>query len=220
MARLNALQKTAFADFHEGYLSRYIALADTKAGVALTINAGLLGFMATRSEWWSAAKADTVVLALLLANGLVPIAAGAWSLWTIMPRRSKSSEGLIFWRSVRSHPSENAYISAVEAVTPAALARERLSHSWALAGVAEKKYDHLFWSLLLTAAAVLITVGHLLFSTLSEPAQKPTMIRPDGKAAAAPSRRPAPSQSTPPQTKPALEITKGAIAADKVRKAQ
>ena len=73
MPRLNAPQKLAFADFHEGYLSRYIALADTKAGVALTINAGLLGFMATRSEWWAAAKADAIVLALLLANGLVPI---------------------------------------------------------------------------------------------------------------------------------------------------
>lgn len=220
MARVNSPQKTAFADFHEGYLSRYIALADTKAGVALTINAGLLGFMATRSEWWSAAKADTFVLALLLANGLVPIAAGAWSLWTIMPRRSKSSEGLIFWRSVRAHPCENAYISAVEAVTPAALARERLSHSWALAGVAEKKYDHLFWSLILTAAAVLITVGHLLFSTLSEPAQKPTTITPAAKATAAPSRQPVRSQSTPPQSDPAVEGTKGDSSADKMSNAQ
>jgi Family of unknown function (DUF5706) len=196
MAGLTVAQKLAFADFHESYLSRYIALADTKAGVALTINAGLLGFIVTRAEWWSGTKAGPVALVVLMANGAIPLIAGAWSLWTIMPRRSPSSEGMIFWRSVRTHASESAFVSALGQLSSAQLADARLSHSWALAGVAQKKYDHLFWCLSLTGLAVMATVGHLLFSTLI--AASPTAATPSKRPPAVAQPKPASPQSADP----------------------
>lgn len=166
MQKLTASEKIEFANFHEEYLSRYIALADAKAGVAITIDAGLLGFIATRSEWWIASKSSFAWLGALVLNGALPLVGGAVLLWVIAPRPSSSSEGTIFWRSVRAHPDEASYIDRISNMSEDDLSRERLSHSWALSGIAQKKYNHLYIGLVFTVFAALFTAAHLVTAEL------------------------------------------------------
>ncbi len=173
-------QKIQFSDFHESYLSRYIALADAKSGVALTINAGVIGFIATRTEWWTVAISGWVPFIALVANGALPLIAGGWCLWTIMPRGSPPTEGFIFWRSIRQHPTEADFVSKFSKLSVSELANERLSHSYALAGVATRKYNSLYNTLLLTGVAALVTVAHLLWDTVS--AAVPSVTQPAAHA--------------------------------------
>jgi hypothetical protein len=144
-----------FATFHEGYVSRYIQLADAKAGTALLVSAGTLGYLlgqeqfvaslALRSGWFEAA--------LALAAGLCLAVSGALSFAVIAPRGSKPGTSLVYFGDVARRQA-GEFIDAVRSAGGDGLARERLAHTHALSGICRLKYMLLRWALGLGAAGL------------------------------------------------------------------
>ena len=148
-----------FLDFHEQYLSKYIQLADAKAGAAAAALTAVLGAMLTWDPWVGALTSPAlswgfgiaVLGALLLVGGAV------MTFLVIVPRRPRASEGLIAWDAVAAM-SEEGFAGAVRAAGPMGLARERLGHCHALARVCRQKYRWLRWGLRTGGAGLMLAL--------------------------------------------------------------
>ena len=133
--------ETEFATFHEGYVSRYIQLADAKAGTALVITAGTLGYLLGQDAFVAAlAFRSNSWLALLAYLGGLPLAvSSALFFHVIAPRGSKPGKGLVYFDDV-ARRSAGEFVDAVRSAGAEDLARERLEHAHAIAGVCRRKY--------------------------------------------------------------------------------
>lgn len=166
----------AYTDFHEGYLSRYIALADAKAGICFSLNAALLGFLVSR-DWLPPLieEAGTGRWVAWIAIATVLLAA-AMAFWVVVPRLRASSEGLIFWQSVRKFPTEADFKRKVANTTITELADARLSHTYALSRVAKSKYFWLVIAAWLTVASVGSTAAATYMFGLKSKEPTPTSV--------------------------------------------
>ena len=135
-------------EFHEQYLSKYIQLADAKAGAAAAALAAVLGALLTWEPWLQTLVSPsltqdfgvTVLSALFLTGG------AAMTFLVIIPRGPRGGEGLIAWDAVAAMTEED-FERAIREAGAAGLARERLGHCHALARVCRQKYRSLRWGL-------------------------------------------------------------------------
>jgi hypothetical protein len=151
---------TEFASFEEGYIARYIALADTKASFVFAGASAVLVYLVNNDEIRSAAlnPAWTPDCALLGVALFFLSVAGLFAFSTIVPRLTASGEGIVFFGAVAAHPSARGYRAAVAKLSEAELSDARLIHCYDLAKVCQRKYCALqrsMWMLLpgVTAAA-------------------------------------------------------------------
>ncbi len=130
-----------FATFHEGYLSRYIQLADAKAGSVLVIVAAAIGYALGQDDVASALHWDGHWCRTLLAGITILSLAtsGTLAFLVIVPRTPTLGNGLIFWDDV-AKLQQGDFLERIRASGQDGIARERLAHSHALAGVCRSKY--------------------------------------------------------------------------------
>lgn len=160
-----------------GYTNEYIRFADSKAGVALAVAAGLLAslfgakahtylhysrlwFVCGEFEWESTLVAT---LSLIAFAGLI-LAAGflVWAIeprvWAKTPKDGKAekaatptiiatSRGLIFWESVRACGTAGEYDAAVRETNVNAQLNQVTSHVFVLGDIAKRKYDRIKWAI-------------------------------------------------------------------------
>jgi len=159
------LGELEFATFHEGYLSRYIQLADAKAGTALVVTAGTLGYLLGQESFVSALKWTTgpVISGVAIASAVLLTTSSLLSFVVIAPRGSKPGASLVFWSDVARLKSTD-FVDAVRAAGLDGLARERLSHSHALAGICAKKFWWLRGSLLVGGVGLVFSLAFRLVS--------------------------------------------------------
>lgn len=142
VAKERADNATAFAAFHEQYVTKYIQLADAKAGATFTICSGVFAFLWTRDAFIDAvlhARAWSFFAVSLAA--LVLLAAGsAMAFYVIAPRLARSGNDLVFWKSVADLPLRDSMAEAVLSSSRERLARERLLHCYDLSKVCASKY--------------------------------------------------------------------------------
>lgn len=156
----------SFAEFHQGYVSSYIALADTKASWLFAIAAGVLVYLFSTDEireilllaGWTlpfVVAAATMVLLILTA---------AFAFLVISPRLGPPGEGIVFFRSVARKSSADSFVREIASLSDAALTEARLRHCYDISRVCAQKYRYLrraFWSGMLalvgTAWIVLLT---------------------------------------------------------------
>ena len=133
--------ETEFATFHEAYVSRYIQLADAKAGTALVITAGTLGYLLGQDAFVAAlAFHSNGWLAVLAYLGGLPLAASsALFFYVIAPRGSKPGKSLVYFDDVARRSAAD-FVDAIRSVSAEDLARERLKHAHAIAHVCRRKY--------------------------------------------------------------------------------
>lgn len=155
-----------FADFHEGYVRHYIALADTKAAWAFTVASGAIAFVfsrtASRTELldpqWSVGT--SLVWAATAFLGLSAL----FSFLVIRPRRPTSADdGIVFFVQVADKASASAYASEVAGYDQNSLTTARLEHCYDVSRVCASKYASLrlaIWSGLL---GVVLTLLQLLW---------------------------------------------------------
>lgn len=152
-----------FAAFHQGYAWDAITLADTKAVWTFTVCGGALAYLV--AQWpvrslllalpWSGVAALTAASLALLAT------ATFFAFQVIVPRLTSSADGVVYFGSVARRPNADAFITDIARTTPAALTRARLTHSYDLARIADRKYRRLRMSMwfgfvgLITAAFAL-----------------------------------------------------------------
>jgi Family of unknown function (DUF5706) len=167
----------AFCDFHEGYVSRYIQLADAKAGVTLVLLSGVLGFLVNDEGFRKALRhgpnpssgnIDTtlwgaaVALSAILFCGLGTVL----SFWVLRPRfkptaNSNNAKGVTFWGDVARYPSLGQHGSYPEAVirsTPGDILNDRLEHSYLLSCICYAKMRLLEQSMVLGAVGAVLTL--------------------------------------------------------------
>jgi hypothetical protein len=130
-----------FATFHEGYVSRYIQLADAKAGTALVVTGGVLGYLlgqdgfvaelTLRSGYWEAA--------LAIAAGLALAVSAVLCFAVIAPRGSKPGTSLVYFGDVARRQTAD-FVDAVRTAGVDGLVRERLGHTHAISGICRRKY--------------------------------------------------------------------------------
>lgn len=141
VAVADAAARIEFATFHEGYLSRYIQLADAKAGSVLVIVAAAIGYALGQDNVAAALHGDGHWCRTLLASTTILSLAtsGALAFLVIAPRTPTPGNGLVFWEDV-AELQQGDFVGRVRASGQDGLARERLAHSHALAGVCRDKY--------------------------------------------------------------------------------
>jgi hypothetical protein len=143
--------------FYEQYYSKYIALADTKAGVAATVLTVVIGANVTWDPWRVALlDCSAPFHELTVVSSLLLFLSTFLTFMVFAPRRPRA-KGLIFWESV-ARMSEVEFTESMLSADRAALTEERLGHSHALARTCSRKYAMLRWGLWLSVLGVTTTV--------------------------------------------------------------
>ena len=145
-----------FATFHEGYLSRYIQLADAKAGSVLVVVAAAIGYLLSQDRLVTILHGDVAIwrVGLLVVTLLALGGSGALAFHVIAPRQPSSGNSLIYYGDAAAL-SEITYIEAVHTAGPDGLARQRLAHAHALTGICRDKYRWLRRAMLVGAAGLI-----------------------------------------------------------------
>jgi hypothetical protein len=136
---------TDFAEFHEGYVSRYIELADTKASWAFAIAAGAIAFMAGNDHIRAMLGGDwNSAFVLVLTTSMLLLVSSVFSFLVIAPRLGNSSgEGLVYFGAVAQMKSAEAYVRAISSHTEAQMTEARLKHCYELSRICTRKYEYL-----------------------------------------------------------------------------
>ncbi len=183
-------EQLEFAWKVHGYTNEYIRFADSKAGVALAIAAGLvaslfgakahtylhysrLWFVCGGFEW----EATLVAVFSLVAFGGL-ITAAVLLVWAIEPRLWKKTPAdgeaektvnpplvagrdLIYWESVREHGTGDGYDQAVRQTDPDTQLRQVTEHVFVLGDIAKKKYARIKWSIWAGVVGTVATLAAL-----------------------------------------------------------
>ena len=134
-----------FAEFHEEYVSKYIALADTKAAWMFTITAGLIAYLGGNENYlslllnpeWGGAYCTKAATMLMLALSAL------FSFLVIVPRVPTSGEGVVYFKTVASKSSADDYVESVGKKSTSELAEARLVHCYDISRVCARKYNAL-----------------------------------------------------------------------------
>lgn len=151
-----------FANFHEGYVRHYIALADTKAAWVFTVASAAIAFIFGRT----ASKTELLDPQWSMATALVWSAAAflclsaLFSFSVIRPRKPSScGDGIVFFAQVAGKANAKAYGSEVGSYDKASLTAARLEHCYDVSRVCASKYASLrlgIWSGLVGIALTLL----------------------------------------------------------------
>lgn len=154
-----------FAEFHEGYVRHYIALADTKAAWTFTVASGAIAFLfgraSSRTELldpqWSIATASVWSATIFLCLSAL------FSFLVIRPRRSSSStDGIVFFGQVAKKASAGAYLSDLATHDQVSLIAARLEHCYDISQVCSSKYDALHFAIWAGLFGIVFTLLQLL----------------------------------------------------------
>jgi hypothetical protein len=150
-----------FADFHEQYVSQYIELADTKAGVTFTFVSTLLGYLlATDGFRWPA----TLEIRELLFDGAVLLLtiSASMAFYVVAPRSRRSQQdNFVSWRAVADSTVDD-FLCRVTESSAGTITQAKLVHCYDLAKVCAAKYSWLRRSMFIGVAGVIL--GFATFS--------------------------------------------------------
>lgn len=166
IAKERADNATVFAAFHEQYVTKYIQLADAKAGATFTICSGAFAYLWTRdafieailySRAWGFVAVSGIAMLLLAAGS-------AMAFYVIAPRLARSGNDIVFWKSVAEMPHRDSLADAVLGGSREQLARERLRHCYDLSKVCASKYRWLRRAMLVGAVGLIAALAATFLS--------------------------------------------------------
>lgn len=157
-----------FGRFQSEYFSRYIELADAKAGMTFGVAVGIMAYLITSAQFELVARwrvTDAELLSFALGFALLTISA-AMSFYVVVPRSPVGGDDLIYWRSVVATGSSDGMIERLNELTPEARAEQRLRHSFNLARTCDQKYRWLRRAMIVGVFGIaVILVWWLLMAT-------------------------------------------------------
>jgi len=141
---------SAFAEFHQSYVTGYIQFADTKAGWAFALASGLIAYIFSNEKFSKILFHPVFTLSSLLLSGttVLLILSAALSFLVIVPRFKSSGEGLVYFGAVAKKRAANDYIQEIASAGESALTEARLKHSYDISRICAQKYKLLraaFW---------------------------------------------------------------------------
>jgi len=133
-------------DYHKHnliYIGDYIKFADTKAGVALSLNIVLIGFlgMESRDIGFKNMSIENVGMYLSL---ILLIVSAILFIWKILwPRYSKDTSLYMSWGGMGAFSSANDYLNRISSKSITDFINDMANQNYELAKVASKKYHNL-----------------------------------------------------------------------------
>ncbi|HEY1125879.1 MAG TPA: Pycsar system effector family protein [Sphingobium sp.] len=154
---------TEFADFQEGYVRHYIALADTKAAVTFGVCSSLLAFVAsdTRLGGILDQRLCSISGLLLIVAFFCLVVGASLSAWVVLPRLPNVGEGLVFFGAVKSYQDGRAYMNTIKSQDETALTSARLQHCYNTSKVCWQKYFFLriaMWAAAFSVALLIVVL--------------------------------------------------------------
>lgn len=151
-----------FAEFQEGYIRHYIALADTKAMIVFGISTSLLAYTiaSDRMAPISLCPVNFGQLALVGAPIILLILSCVFCILVILPRTPTSGEGIVFFGAVAGYKNGEEFRNKIRSCGEAELTDARIRHCYDIARVCTRKYGHLRKGMLIGAAGI---VANLIF---------------------------------------------------------
>lgn len=145
---MNPEELIKFADFHEQYTSKYIALADGKATLIVAFSGAFFGYLVSNEIFAASIEFTRPLLSVLIGLSLLLLGASFFfAFLAIWPSRRRSGRDIVFWRAVAAYPTAQDYVVDLDKVTAETLAEHRLVHCYDLSRVCAAKYDRLSISL-------------------------------------------------------------------------
>jgi len=153
-----------FAGFHQGYVSSFISLADTKASWVFALASGaILYFLALDAAREQLLKPSWSAEFLLLGIPLLFLGLSSLSAFlVIVPRLPNTGEGFVFYGAVAKWKSAESYINALSKKREAELTSLRLHHTYDLSRICIRKYGWLRKSMWFGVLGLLSAVAPLL----------------------------------------------------------
>jgi len=159
-----------FAEFHQGYVSHYIELADTKASWAFAIAGGAIAYIVGNSSLQTAVHTGgwPILILSITAISLLLVSATC-SFLVIAPRLANTpGEGVVYFGAVSQRASADQYVESIAAKNESQLIEARLKHCYDISKVCTQKYEYLRKAIL-TGIPALFDFGVLLFVIQSMP---------------------------------------------------
>lgn len=130
-------------DYHKHnliYISDYIKFADTKAGVALSLNLLLLGFFGKEAKGNRYNNLSLSDVGLYISLILLFISAFLF-IWKILwPRYTTNTDFYMSWGGIGSFSNSNDYIAKIESKDSETFIKDMAIQNYDISKVAVKKY--------------------------------------------------------------------------------
>jgi hypothetical protein len=137
----------------QDHLNKYIAAADQKASILLTGQFAFLGLTATAVND-IIKTAESAFWVLSVGTAVSGVIAAFFAIVVIYPRTPSPEKGFIYWGNILSHGSPDKFQQEVNSLSDDEILKELSIQNYMLAKVADRKYDHLRWSLRFTIVMV------------------------------------------------------------------
>jgi hypothetical protein len=147
---------TEFADFHQGYVSAYIQLADAKAGVVLAVSGGLIGYLLAQGSVRSAVTSAELV-AVVPGGALAALALAFGLAFSVIRPRRGPPTGVVYFEAVAAHETDENYVAALKSKSAMELAEVRIEHCHALSVICSRKYRVLVGSIWAGLGGMILT---------------------------------------------------------------
>jgi len=125
---------------------------DAKASVVLAVNTGMVGYLAAHIpplnsiRWWEYLPPSFAIALLTLSF---------WHLYKgAFPTLEGGNQSLVYFREI-ARRTESKFIDEFMAQEEVAYIKDVLAQSWRNSEILKEKFDHLKWSFIFLAAAVL-----------------------------------------------------------------
>jgi hypothetical protein len=153
-----------FAEFHEGYVSRYIGLADTKAAGAFAVSSGSIAYIVgnIRLQTFLLQPAWNPHFVLSITTFALLITSALCSFRVIAPRFSSSGEGIVYFGAVANRKSADDFVCDVASRGEGELTEARLKHCYDISRICVRKYEYLGKAIVVGVAALAGLAGMLL----------------------------------------------------------
>jgi hypothetical protein len=147
-----------FAEFHEQYVSKYIQLADAKAGAWFAVVSGICAYLVNGGAFVKIliSPSWSWIFALAFMTAVLLLTSAAASFLIIFPREAKTAEGVVFWKSVASFVKAGDFVRRITGMSFEQISLERLTHCYDLSRICRAKYQWLRVSMLTGIGGIIL----------------------------------------------------------------
>lgn len=157
-------QLLPFMSLVHSYLLSAITLADQKAAFLFAADSAFLGYLLSRGllRQLTPGNASWLLPEWLAFGCLVSlgISIGA-AIYVVMPRLGGNSRGIIYFRAIAARKSSEQYVTDVLSSTDSSLNVALAEHSYEVARISSRKYQHLRFGMWIGALGFLAGLAYV-----------------------------------------------------------
>ena len=144
--KVGSQQLLSFISLVHSYLLSTVTLADQKAAFLFAADSAFLGYLMSDGlirqlrpppSGWQMTQWSALASLLILGVSI------AMAIYVVMPRLGGRSSGLIYFRAIATRKNMELYVAEVVSSADSSLSAALAEHSYELAKISTRKYQHL-----------------------------------------------------------------------------